>query len=158
MGIRRAAKKLGSAVSSVLGRILGRPGKPKTPPRPKKPRVQTTGGHRGVAVRSIADKYLAEARDWQTVTNSEVQEFIYKEKIFPVNSSNVVAAQYFYTTEKMIVEFDGGGVTGVYEYSNVTEEEALSFARAFSKGAFCWDYFRVRGSKTAHRKPYRKLA
>jgi len=63
-------------------------------------------------------------------------------------------AQYFADEQKMMVEFKNGSA---YMYSNVSIGEATEFLQAFSKGSAVWTLFRVRGSKTAHKKPYKKI-
>jgi hypothetical protein len=85
-----------------------------------------------------------------------VQDFLYLGLVLQVHSSNVQAAQYDLDHQKLHVWFKGRGEPG-YEYSNVSRTEALSFAQALSKGKEIWDRYRVRGSRTAHQKPYRKL-
>ena len=53
-----------------------------------------------------------------------------------------------------MVEFIGGGK---YLYSNISREEALSFATAQSKGSWVWDFLRIRRTKHGHRKPYVRI-
>lgn len=99
------------------------------------------------------EKYGGTKR-WWTLYNDVVAGFVYDQDYLPVHSSNVAAAQYFITDQKLMVEFRSGAA---YLYSNVTEQEAVQFATALSKGGFCWDVLRVRGSKTAHKKPYSRI-
>lgn len=70
-----------------------------------------------------------------------------------VHSSNVVSAQYFADMQQMVVAFGDG----TYMYYGVSEYEAETFATATSKGRWVWDVLRVRGSATAHKKPYKRV-
>ena len=106
-------------------------------------------GHRGVATGLPPD-----VSKHEILTPTESEEFVYKERILYVHSSNVNSAQYFLDRQALQLTFHGGGV---YEYSNVSEQEAINFAQALSKGKWTWDSLRVRGSRTQHRKPYRRI-
>lgn len=88
----------------------------------------------------------------------EVTDFLLGELLF-VSSSNVAAAQYHPATGQLMVEFLAKARTpaSAYLYDNVSEAEAENLARAGSKGGWIWDHLRVRGSATAHRKPFRQL-
>jgi hypothetical protein len=81
------------------------------------------------------------------------QRFVYEGQVVYVQSSNVDKVQFDLAGNKMRVWYGDGG----YEYSNVTVQEAISFIQARSKGRWIWSNIRVRGSKTAHRKPFRPL-
>lgn len=123
------------------------------------PRPKVGRGHRGVAAGSIAKPDLeayAErlASGKEEVSEGEVEDFLYNEIPMPVNSTNVSNVTYYPKEGKMLVQFIRGGK---YMYSQISEQEALSFAQAHSKGGWVWTYLRVRGSKTAHRKPFTKL-
>lgn len=134
-----------------LSRLMRR----KKPEAPKPKRRQMVGTT-GIPV----DSDLSEAQRQQRVlSGDEVYDFVHNSVIMFVHSSNVGAVQYFKEDQKLMVEFLPGanGKPGRYLYSNVTEDDAISFARAGSKGKWVWDNLRVRGSKTAHRKPYIKL-
>lgn len=91
---------------------------------------------------------------WQKLGKDEVYSFVYEAMPLFVHSTNVSMLQYFIEEKKLVVEFKGGGV---YAYSNVTEDEAIAFAKEPSKGGTVWSLLRVRGSKTAHKKPYVKI-
>lgn len=92
------------------------------------------------------------------ITEDEATGFVYDGDIFFVASSNVVTAQYFLDEKKMTVEYlRRGKPNAVYIYGNVTEQDAISFVQAGSKGKFIWDFFRVRGTVYGHRKPYQKI-
>ncbi len=140
-------------ISAKINRAFGLRGK--APKPASKARVV---GHRGIAARDLRpgmqDLSAENVAQWQTLSGDVVEDFVENEQILFTHSSNVASAQYFGTVQKMMVEFHNGGS---YLYSNVTSEEALEFAKAMSKGGFIWDAFRVRGSKTAHKKPYIKL-
>lgn len=88
------------------------------------------------------------------MTIKEVQAFIYDANVTYVGSSNVVAGRYFLDSEKLVIEFNTGGI---YLYSSISEEDARVFLRRKSKGGFVWDYLRIRGTKLGHKKPYIRL-
>lgn len=128
------------------------------------PKITVTGGHRGIAAGDLAERHrrIAEGEEpynqeeidkWQNVPADEAEDFIYGGQILHVNSSNLTAAQYHPETQQMMIEYHDGA----YLYSNVTPQEALQFVQAQSKGGFIWSVFRVRGSKTAHKKPFVRL-
>lgn len=71
------------------------------------------------------------------------------------NSSNVQEIWYDLPSQSMYIKYQNGGT---YRYWTVTEGEARLFFIAASKGETVWDVFRVRGSKTAHKKSYAKVA
>jgi len=73
---------------------------------------------------------------------------------FSFSSSNIASASYDSVNKVLIIGFSGGGR---YAYYNVTRHEATGFAHAPSKGKWFWTYIRVRGSKTAHKKRWKKL-
>lgn len=86
---------------------------------------------------------------------SEEQTAAFMEgEVMHVHSSNVVSAQYDSGTQQMTVTFNDG----TYLYYGVSDHEAEVFATATSKGRYIWDYFRVRGSATQHKKPYKKIS
>lgn len=107
-------------------------------------------------------KSAASAASW-SASGSEspadvLDGFIHFGQVLPVNSSNVTAAQYDIETDTIIVEFHGGdNRSDFYQYSGVSEAEARDFAVASSPGGWVWDHLRVRGSATAHRKPYSRV-
>lgn len=96
----------------------------------------------------------AEMRRWRDIGSEEMNNFVYRQQWLPVNSSNVVQVQYIWEVQKMIVEYMNGGR---YLYSNVTDQEAIDFVRAPSKGGWVWSVLRVRGTKKGHKKPYVKV-
>lgn len=132
---------------------------------PKAPKVKEPGfgpgkfdparvvGHRGVAIGNTTDPDLR-PEEWETLSGGEVLNFVRKQIFLPVNSTNVRGATYFQESNQMLVEFKGGSA---YVYSNVSEQEAINFAQAASKGAWVWDNLRIRGTKYGHRKPYRRI-
>lgn len=148
------AGKIRSLLSSIARKIGLRP------KAPKPPRIGGVG-HGGVAAGDLAERETGEkpytteelAR-WRELSYSEVEAFIHEQSPLYVNSSNVAFVQYHKDEEKMMVEFLNGSA---YLYSSVSPKEALEFAQAQSKGGFVWSRLRVRGSKTAHRKPYSRI-
>lgn len=153
-------------LGSLLGKLVNRLRKqPKPPPVSKKPiKIEDVSpfggkfvGHRGYALGSTEEGKMDLSPEnkakWKQVSRESAEGFLNGEPLF-VHSTNVVAAQYYADENKMQVEFKGGSA---YLYSNVSLEEAWDFLEAGSKGSWIWDKLRVRGSKTAHRKPYTKI-
>lgn len=91
----------------------------------------------------------------RVVTGEEAAEFLRGETVLFVHSSNVESLAYKPGEQKLLVSYLSGGT---YEYSNISTQEAQQFLTSGSKGRAVWDFLRVRGSRTAHRKPYRKLS
>lgn len=145
--------RLGQSIVSAISPLLGR--KPVAPPKPSSLKLP---GELGWAV-GEGNKPKPDRSNRRQLPSSQVEGFVYDGDILIVNSSNVAAAQYNPIENKMMVEFLGKGGRGgaSYLYSNVSIDEAIAFAQAQSKGGFVWDHFRVRGSRTAHRKPYVKI-
>lgn len=138
--------------SRTIGRLFGR--KPRTPLAPP-----SIGGNRGIAAGSRAEPNLESYAERVSTGREKIGEeeggdFLSGGNMIFVNSSNVAGVQYFPEVEKMMVEFIGGGA---YLYSNISLAEARSFLQAQSKGGWVWDYLRVRGSRTAHKKPWVKI-
>lgn len=128
----------------VFQRILGR--KQKSARKPPAGLGRTLG-HRGVGG--------ASAPAWEMLSADEVEAFVYFGAWLPVQSTNVKVAQYDGGKEQLLVEFLNGSL---YLYSNVSEQEALEFARAFSKGKWVWSNLRGRGLPPGqHLKPYQQL-
>lgn len=156
-------------IAGKIGRLLAR----KTKPPVVKDRLfkvtnpDLPAGHRGIAMGDVQARHRAfesgqpaftveETEKWKQLTQGEVSGFLYDQQIIFVHSSNVAAMQFFIDSNKLLVEFKGkrGRSNSSYLYSNVTEKEALGFINAASKGSEVWSVLRVRGSKTAHRKPF----
>lgn len=134
----------------TLGRIFGRR-------KPLPPKIGA--GHRGAAIGSRKKPQLQSYEErikkgHEEIPASEVEDFLYNHGLLFVNSTNVAACQYFPESNQMMVEYLNGSA---YLYDNVTSQEALAMANAQSKGIFVWSFFRVRGSATAHKKPYKKI-
>ena len=134
-------------------------------PAQKQVRVRPGEGHRGIAAGDLKERQRRQAAGeqpfsqeeidkWETLSGNIVEDFVYNEQILYVNSTNVANLTYYHKEKQMLVQYLSGGR---YLYSNVSEQEALQVAQAQSKGAVIWDLFRVRGSKTAHKKPFKKL-
>jgi len=149
-----------------LGTRLYRTGRPKAPT----PKPTVAGGHRGIAAGSLKMRHERmekgeapysgeEIKQWENLSPSQATEFVYDGQPLFVHSSNVSMFQYFPEDRKLMVEFlgKGGRPPSAYMYSNVTEEEAIEAVQSHSKGGFCWDVLRVRGSKTEHKKPYQRI-
>ena len=158
-------------IRSVLGKIgawlKGRPKPPSLPSRPSIP----AAGHRGIAAGNLAERHRAneeflegtrptgpysqeEIDRWGTIGGPEAEGFILNQEPLVVNSSNVAMGQYFIEDRKLMIEYLDGSA---YMYENISPEEASLFVTMQSKGSFIWDVLWVRGSKTAHRKPFVKI-
>lgn len=125
----------------------------------KKPEAPKVEGHRGIAAEDLQNPNLTAyqerlAKGKEKIPSDEVEAFLQGVEPLFVLSSNVGMVQYHPEDQKLMVEFLSGGA---YLYSNVSLNEARSFATAQSKGGWVWDHLRVRGSKTAHRKPFVKI-
>lgn len=134
----------------TLGKIFGRR-------KPLPPKIGA--GHRGAAIGSRKKPQLQSYEErikkgHEEIPASEVEDFLYNHQPLFVNSSNVAMCQYFPESNQMLVEFLSGGT---YLYDNTTPQDALRMANAQSKGSEIWSTYRVRGSATAHRKPYKKI-
>ena len=90
------------------------------------------------------------------VSANEVEAFLHDGRVLPVSSSNWEACQYIAEEKLLIVKYKDS--PDQFGYEGVTEQEALSLANASSMGAWGWSVLRVRGSKTAHKKSFRKMA
>ena len=91
--------------------------------------------------------------DASPVGPEDSNRFLHFNQVISVNSSNVASAQYDRSRQELTLEYENGSA---YVYREVSEAEAQSFLTAPSKGEWVWDNLRVRGSKTAHRKPFVK--
>jgi len=151
-------KMLRNIVGKITGALGGAFGRGRQRPATQLPRRQRVLGHRGIAARDLRpgkqDLSAENVARWQLLSGDEVERFVYDQAPLVVHSSNVRLVQYFLDAQQLMVEFRRGAA---YLYSNVTEQEALALAQAPSKGGFVWDYLRVRGSRTAHQKPYVRL-
>mgnify|MGYP001615593602 FL=1 len=131
--------------------------KPKQKPVEVKPYIGA--GHRGVAAGSLERRARegftqAEINKFKPISEDYASDFVYEGAVLFVHSTNVSASQYWINDKKMMVEYKNGSA---YLYYNVSEQEAISFVRAMSKGGWGWTHLRVRGSKTRHRKPYVRI-
>jgi hypothetical protein len=90
----------------------------------------------------------------QVVGGSEGAAFLFGGEYFPVYSSNVRGMMYRALDNELVVEFLNGSA---YLYRSVTFSMARSALEAQSKGGWVWDHLRVRGSRTAHQVPYRRI-
>lgn len=128
--------------------------------KPKKPtrasRDTLAGGHRGHALGSLASPDLSQENieKWQQLTEDEVESFVYDNELVFVHSTNVAAAQYFFEDKKLMLEFNDGSA---YLYSNISEEDAIYFMKAQSKGRFVWDILGHPNSPTGVKKSYVKI-
>ena len=136
-------------LSNLLGKLRGRPKAPKVKP-------SVGEGHRGIAAGSLKEPDISaeNIEKWKILPGETGNGFVYQAEPFFVHSSNVSMLQFWIDEKKLMVEFHGGKA---YIYDNVSEQEAIGFWQAFSKGGEVWNTLRVRGSRTAHRKPFRRV-
>lgn len=158
-GGNRRRGLLGSAVDYLRGKLGGPPPGPLTPQMPADGgKVAPLDGHRGMALGSLGvgkEDVSAENRaKWKRLGGGEAADFVYLGELLFVHSSNVAAAQYDVYSRTMMVEFKGGAA---YLYSDVSEDEAIAFANAQSKGSWVWSVCRIRGTKNGHKKPFTKI-
>ena len=129
----------------ALRHILGKKPLPPTvlPRRTSIPATEAGKGKRGTG------------SGWGISAN-EADDFVYRGMVTVVSSSNVHAMQYLLDDKVLIIQYltPEKQPGPHYQYNNVTEQEAITFINAGSKGGTCWDLLRVRGSKTAHKKPF----
>lgn len=85
----------------------------------------------------------------------QIDDFMFLGAWVPVDSSNLVAAQYDSDGESLVIEYQGGTT---WRYSSVSEAEARDFAQAGSHGEWVWDHIKVRGTKDQHQKPAVRVA
>lgn len=87
------------------------------------------------------------------VQSGGAARFVYEgERMGPIVSSNVAGMTYSVDKQELVVEYDSGAV---WQYGNISEQEALWFYDAGSKGTMVWDIIRVRGkgNRHKHKKP-----
>lgn len=115
-------------------------------PKPQPPVILP--GHRGIAIGLGTTPNTVNRR---LVQEGEVADFLYDGQLLIVHSSNVRDAVYNLPGQKLIITYMDGAT---WEYSPVSEHEALLFAQSQSKGTFVWSFLRVRGkgNKHKHRK------
>lgn len=159
-GLVNILGRITGKITSKINRAFGLRAKP-----PKPAPASRVIGHRGIAAGSLKERQRLQAEGkqpytaeeiakWRQLSGDVVEDFVENEQPLFVNSSNVVLFQYFKDVQKLLVEFKGGKS---YLYDNVSKTEAIEFATAQSKGGAVWDLLRVRGSRTAHKKPYRRV-
>lgn len=150
----------GEALMAKLRDLLGklrsklRIGKPRAPVVPRR----EARGHRGVAVGSTKPGEMDLSQEnidkWKPLDHETVSAFVYDGAPLFVHSTNVAMFQYHREAHKLMVEFHNGSA---YLYSDISDDDAFYFAQTFSKGGAIWDLLRVRGSRTAHKKPYVRI-
>jgi hypothetical protein len=130
-------------------------------------KVGPKGGHRGMAFGRVStaggdqeDVSPANRARWEKLGDSEAANFVYNGEILFCHSSNVQAAQYDIDRRELIVSYlpSGKKPGAIWAYDDVSEDEAISFVNAHSKGSWTWDNLRVRGTVHQHKKPARQIA
>lgn len=86
-------------------------------------------------------------------------EFMKGNILLFVDSSNVEYVKYSPEVMRCEVGFlpKGTGDSRAYHYWEVFPDDMRAFLTSPSKGEWLWDYFRVRGSAVAHKKPYKRI-
>ncbi len=69
-------------------------------------------------------------------------------------SSNVAAAMFDRENQLLFIRYNNGST---YQYLGVPETYAIDFFHAPSKGKWCWDNLRVRGTKDGSRFGFIKM-
>lgn len=124
---------------------------------PKRKSQETLGGgHRGIARGDAAapDFSAENVAKWKGLTGNEVENFVYHGEVFECHSTNVRLAIYDIAYKELIVQYHNGAS---WKYGNVSEDEAIGFAKAQSKGTYINQLVKVPGSNTRHRKPATRL-
>lgn len=127
--------------------------------RPQAPKLEITGGHRGIAAGSLKERHRRmaageqaytpeEVEKWRNVTKDDAEAFVYEGKPLFTVSSNVAMIQFYPDTNQMQVEFNSGAS---YLYEQVSVQDALAAIQLQSKGRFVWEYLRHTN------KPYKRL-
>ena len=133
--------------------------------RPQAPKLEITGGHRGIAAGSLKERHRRmaageqaytpeEVEKWRNVTKDEAEDFVNGGQPLFVHSSNVSHLLYYPETNQLQISFLNGHA---YLYDNISKEEAQGFVTAQSKGGEIWSVLRIRGTRTGHRKPFKKI-
>jgi hypothetical protein len=110
--------------------------------------------------------YTLKNHENRLISVEDVQEFLEGKRDILVDSTNVYSIGYRPETEQLHVGFqsktpDGkpsGQLGSMYEYDQISPEEAKSFLQVNSKGGWVWDELRIRGTKTGHKKAYRRIS
>lgn len=140
-----------------------------TPPQapPRRSAETLGGGHRGIAAGSVKpgeqDFRPENLARWENLPADVVEAFVYSGQPLYVHSTNVKMARYDAASRQLTVAFKdkNGRAGGVYLYDDVTEDEAVQFAKYQSKGSYVHDVLIGRGNKPGKghaRKPYRRIA
>lgn len=118
--------------------------------KPKRVEVRTLG-HRGIAAGSLKpgeqDLSAENVEKWKMLGADEVADFVYRAQPLFVHSTYMVMGQYFIEEKKFLIEYPDGEI---WAYDPVTEEMAIQFAQAQSKGGWVYDHIRVRGKGNIH--------
>lgn len=145
--------------SKIRSAFRLRPKAPKlTPEQQTEQRFEKFGGRAGnlgIAAGNLTpgkqDFSPENVAKWRQLPDSVGIDFVFNQGLFVVHSSNVSSFQYFINSQSLLVQFHNGGV---YKYSNISEQEAVYFYIAQSKGGAVWDILRIRGTLKGHKKPY----
>jgi hypothetical protein len=156
----------------LLDRFKRLVGGGKRPPDPLAPiplgqsgnKVGRQGGHRGMAFGRVGtgkeDVSPENRARWEKLRDSEAGDFTYNGAILYVHSSNVQSAQYDIESQTLLVAYlpKKNSAGAIWQYDPISEDEAIAFANAHSKGSFLWDVVRVRGTRHGHKVNARRVA
>ncbi|OAI44976.1 hypothetical protein AYO44_13345 [Planctomycetaceae bacterium SCGC AG-212-F19] len=150
--VKRGIMSFYSTIANIVSRLRGQTDNTTPSPQAEAPLPS--------AAQAVTERLLSgNAGHGHKIDADDVLEFLTGDAGVVVNSSNVDAVKYDPTKNELTVTFlkKGSAGGGVYVYSDISEEEALSFIRSGSKGRWVWDHLRQRGSSTAHKKRYRRI-
>lgn len=82
------------------------------------------------------------------IGRGEISDFVYGGYPLIVNSSHIAVVTYHRDTQELLFQYLDGSV---WAYANQSEQKALAFAQAHSKGDWLWTYIRIRGKGNKHR-------
>jgi len=91
--------------------------------------------------------------------NEDLRLFLNGKFTIMADSSNVESIAY--DPERMVLtvgyKAKGRWPASQYEYEPVSKDKAMLAFTASSKGSFCWDQLRIRGTKYGHQVGYRRI-
>ena len=106
------------------------------------------------------EKIVRVVSKWRTSSGASVPQyaedpvskFLHHKYTMQVISSNVASARYDWEEMTLYLAYDNGAQ---WRYKSVSQNEAMDFVLAGSKGDWVWSVLRVRGKGNSrlHRKP-----
>lgn len=110
--------------------------------------------------------YTLKGIEGRIISEESVKAFLEGKEDILVDSTNVYSLRYLPETQQMHIGYqsktaDGkpsGQLGSMYEYDEMSPQEALHFLTVNSKGGEVWDVLRVRGTRDGFKKPYRRIS